>query len=397
MPRQRLTDKVCKQHPPATGQVDLWDTYLPGFGLRISHGGRRTFMVMTRVNGKQRRLTIGRYGEVTLAEARQKARDTLEAASNGVDPAAAERAAQQAAQRQRRNTFQAVAEDYLQDHCRGLRSKAQIEARLRNDVLPEWADRAVSDIKRADVKELFRRKSRTAPVAANRTLEVVRNLFNWALDEELVEYNPAQRIKPNPETPVERVLSDDELRRVWERAGEVGYPFGPLVRVLILTGQRLRETAGMRWSDLDLEQGVWTIPADRSKSGRKHIVPLPAPAVEVLDALPRLGDHVFSTGRAGDKPVEGFSKAKRRFDAGCDVTDWTYHDLRRTVGTGMARLRVDSFTRGRVFNHARQGVTDTTYNAYDYFEEKKGALDRWTAHVLGAVQGDAGNVVSLTA
>jgi integrase len=247
------------------------------------------------------------------------------------------------------------------------------------------------------VKELFRRKSRTAPVAANRTLEVVRNLFNWALDEELVEYNPAQRIKPNPETPVERVLSDDELRVVWQRADEVGYPFGPLVKLLLLTGQRLRETAGMRWQDVDLDNATWTIPSSRSKSGREHIVPLPAPAVELLRSLPRLGDHVFSTGRAGDKPVEGFSKAKRRLDQGCSVTDWTYHDLRRTVGTGMARLRIDSFTRGRVFNHAKQGVTDTTYNAYDYFDEKKAALDRWAAHVTGVLDGEASKVVSLSA
>ena len=209
----------------------------------------------------------------------------------------------------------------------------------------------MQEITKRDVITLLDTVRDRAPVMANRNLAAVRKLFNWCLARDVIQVSPCSLIEPPaPERSRDRILSDDELRLVWNATGADPSPFGPLVKLLIFTGQRLAEVGGMRWDELDLENKLWTLPAERVKNGERHEVPLSETAVEILKALPRIKTtkgFVFTTTR--DAAVSGFSRAKDRLDAAVEASltkgakppeHWTFHDLRRTMASGMARLGI---------------------------------------------------------
>ncbi len=399
MSRQRLTDRSVTKKPPSKGQLELWDTVLPGFGLRISYGGRRTFFVMTRIYGRQVRRTVGIYPVMKLAEARGKARDILSDAAKGIDAKEREAQDRRAAERERRNTFRAVAEEFMADHARGLKTAGEYQRKLDVDILPEWGGRLIADITRADVKALLRAKARTSPVAANRLLALIGRIFNWALDEDIITASPAVRIKPEPETARERVLTDAELRDVWLAAEKIGFPFGHLVRFLILTGQRRGEASGLTWKEIDGDE--WRLPAARTKTGAGHLVPLSDLARDVLAGC-SIFESVELVFTNGTRPMSGWSKFKQRLDRaiaeqrGEPIADWHLHDLRRTVATGMRSLGIDRLTVSKVLNHAEGGVT-RIYDRYAADPEKRQALEAWAQHVEAVVEGKPApsNVVKL--
>jgi integrase len=237
-------------------------------------------------------------------------------------------------------------------------------------------------------------------VLPNRVLTITKTVFRFAVARDWLEASPAEGIaKPNSEAERDRVLDMAELKRVWDSADLMGFPFGPFVRMLILTAQRRSEVAGMGWADIDLEAGTWTIGKADTKSDRKHLVPLPAPAVELLRGLPRFGPYVFTTD--GETHISGFAKGKARLDAfiaasGGPIEPWTLHDLRRSAATHMVRLGVLEEVVGRVLNHAPKGVTAKVYALHTYAPEKRNALERWAAEVMRAISGEGGgNVVAL--
>lgn len=391
-----LNDKSIRRAPPEQGQIELSDIYLPSFGLRISAGGARTYYVMRRVKGKMVRRTIGKApppyvhpgerlaeGEYWPAEARERARLVLSELARGLDEGgiklASERSAEAAraavalaAEEAAKKSFSAVVEGFFADTSRRggatLRSRGELERKVKVD-LAGWADRQIDSITKAEIKALIRRKAETAPIAANRLLAFVHRLMRWAQREDLLTINPASEVDaPGTEKERERVLSIDELGEVWRACGSLGYPFGPLIRLLMLTAQRRGEVAGMRWSEIDGEN--WKLPSERAKRGKGHHVPLTPLALKVLGDLPRMGersDLVFSTGRrrnaAGNLepvPVAGWSRAKQRIDliiaenraidadepldlAHHSMTAWTMHDIRRSVVT---HLRDPAVTHG---------------------------------------------------
>jgi integrase len=423
--RRKITDRTLTRKPPKAGQVEIWDTLLPGFGLRISYGGRRTYFVMTRILGSQVRRTIGTTAGVKLAEAREAARDILRDAGKGIDSASPKaRAAalermRAESDRAQRNTFRAVAEDYLADTRKGgggaLRSRDELQRKLDRDIFPEWGSRPISGITRADVKALIRKKAVASPVSANRLAALIKTIFNWAIDEDVIEASPAVRIRPEPETPRARVLTDAEVRDVWRGAERVGFPFGPFVQFLLLTGQRRAEVAGLRWSEI--EPDGWRLPGERTKTGSGHLVPLSEQALSILQDCPQFegADHVFAATReigrkddkqtvSFDKALSGWSKLKRRLDAGIlevrredakgkvePLADWTLHDLRRTCATGMQSLGVSDDVVDRILNHALPGVRKT-YNRFARNPEKEAALTAWGRHVAKVVSGKASPV-----
>lgn len=412
--RQKLTDTLVKKRALPSqeeAQVEIWDTALPGFGLRLGWKGRRSFMVMTRVNGRQRRFTVGTYPAMSLGEARSEARKILEDAARGIDAKERREQERQKADRRRRETFEAVADEFIEDYVKAkrLRTAHEIERCLRRDVIPEWGSRSVHDITRRDLKELLRKKAATSPAAANKVLEIVRKLYNWALDEEIVATTPALRVvAPAPSVERERVLTNEELRLFWKATAGLGHPFGPLYRIAALTAQRRGEVARMQWSQLDLDGGTWLLPAEQAKGGVGHLVPLSATACQVLSEIPRIGEHVFASGQTDDRPPSGFSKAKRRLDgemqrlaeeesgsaaAAVQITPWRVHDLRRTAATRMRELGVDRLTVSKVLNHREAGVT-RIYDRFAMDPEKRRALKLWAAHLDGLDRPEP-NVISL--
>lgn len=422
MPRNKLTDHFVRSlKPPAEGQVDYFDLLLPSFGLRVARGGTKTWQVLTRVHGRVKRIKVGRYPAMELAAARTKARALLDAADAGNDPAAV--LAEEKAEKQS-ELFENVLDDFARKYLKkqGLKRADEIEAALRRYILPKWRGRDLRSITRREAIDLFENIAEEGkPVMANRVLAYTRKLMNWALHREIIEANPLARIQEKPggaETSRDRVLDADEIRRLWHAAKEIDYPFGTLTKLLLATGQRLREVAEMTWREIDLEgdKPTWTLAAERTKSGRPHIVPLSPLAVAILAEVRRQsGDYVLST-TAGKRPVSGFSRAKQQLDRkikeAVDIAnagrpkgerikfvDWRFHDLRRSVTTGCAAFGVSPAVLARILNHSpksSQGIT-AVYNRFEYADEMRRALDAWAAHLRDVIEQKPrpGNVVAL--
>ena len=409
MPSIRLTQLAAEKIvAPTTGRVVYWDRLLPGFGLRITSNGAKSWVASYRlVDGRKVMETIGTLAKIPkIDNARHAARESMEKAAAGDNPVGEKRTV---AARNDVNTVGAAVARYL-EHCdRNLKLSTAKEWRriFEHDVLPRWRDRPLAAITKGDVLELLddkagrrerKRKGLTegAAVQANRTLTRLRTFFGWAAANNLVDADPTAGVrKPAKETPRDRVLTDDEIIAFWEGAEQLGQPFGLVFRLMLLTAQRESEVAGMRWSELDLEGRVWIIPAARAKNNKMHIVHLSALAIEVLDQVPRIVDQDLVFSGNGRTPVSGFSSAKGRLDAAMGVTDWVLHDLRRTATTGLARLGIAPHVADRVLNHTAgtiRGVA-ATYNRFQYLEERKAALDSWGRQVEQLVRGKPDNVV----
>jgi integrase len=222
------------------------------------------------------------------------------------------------------------------------------------------------------------------PYRANRALSALKKLMNWALDRGMIDVNPIAGLRPpHRERTRKHVLPDEDLAALLSAADAEGYPFGDAVKLLILTGQRRSEVAEMRWSEIDLERAVWTIPPARSKNGQSHDVPLSTSVVSLLRSLPRFlsSDFVFTT--TGRVPITGFGRMKRRLATAAGKTDWRIHDIRRTVASGMARIGVDPHVIEKVLNH-KSGIISgvaAIYNRYGYEKEKRLALKKWAEYV----------------
>jgi integrase len=388
MPRHRLTDVYLKgNRTPTKGQIDYWDTLTPGFGVRVSYGGRKAFVVMTRVNGKLQRFTLGSYPKLSLAEARDQAERIIKDAAKGISPKEREGEEKRKAQAARRNTFGAVAADFMQDHAKNLRTRDEMQRKLNVELLPHWGDRPIASITRAEVKALLREKARVSPIAANRLLALISKIFTWALDEETIEASPAVRLPRHAkEQERERALTADEIKTLWKALGKLDYPFGAVFRMLLVTGQRRGEVADMKWSEIDGDG--WKLPGVRVKSSQGHLVPLSSLAREILRCVPRTGEHVFTAYR--DKPLQGWSKAKSKADGLCaePLAPWRIHDLRRTAATHMRSLGVDRLVVSKVLNHAESGIT-RVYDRYAADPEKAAALERWSQRLREIVSGNA--------
>ena len=289
----KITKRLVDATNPGAKDVFVWDTEVKGFGLKVTPSGSKIYVLQYRVEGGRttapKRFTIGKHGSPWTADkARDEAIRLLAQIKEKQDPQAqkaAGRAAAKAAE-----TFAEAAETFIDEYAKPKnRSWAQSKGILDRHVVPSWGTRPLKDITRADVKALLAKlvNGRT-PIVANRTLATVRKLLNWAVEEGLVDANPCARMKlPAPERDRDRVLSDAELRDIWIAAAEMGHPYGRFVQLLILTAQRRDEVAGMRWSELDLDAKLWTIPRDRAKNKKAHEVPLSDAAVEILRSMPR--------------------------------------------------------------------------------------------------------------
>ncbi len=306
-----------------------------------------------------------------------------------------------------RSLFCNIAEKYIEARCqrdkqgwpkRGhLKRGREIEAIIRRHLIPAWGDRRIFEIGRLDLRDVTRPIiAADKPMAAYRVHEVAKTMFYWAVNEGFLEASPFARMtSPVKKHPRERDLKHFELRRLWPACEATPYPFGPLVQLLALTLQRRNEVAGMQWDEIDLDKAQWTLPAERSKSKRAHIVPLSKPAVQIIKGLPRYlgGPYVFTTNE-GARPVSGFSRMKAQLDKVAKINAWRLHDLRRTGRSEMARLKVDDVVAERVLNHLPRGLA-RVYNQYQYLPEKRDALSLWARELRKITRPSKGEVVRL--
>jgi integrase len=389
-----LTDAEIRKMPPAPagGRVEKIDSGYDGAGalyIVVQPTGARSWAFRYSHNGKARKLTIGRYPGLGLADARKEARRLGVEVERGADPCAdkmAVKAAETPAPAVR--TMAVVAEEFLRRHTdakNGDRWSKEVRRILAKDILPVIGAKPIAEVAKADIRDMIDRiadgdgKRAPAPIQANRVLSVCAKLCRWCLGRDYIAVDPTAGLpKPGTETKRERVLIDAELVAIWRAADGLGYPFGPAIKMLILTGARREEVGGMKWSEID--PGKWTLPASRAKNKLEHITPLSASAMAVLESVPRVGhgDLVFTTN--GVTPVSGWSKAKAQIDRLSGETGWVLHDLRRCISTWMNESGTDPHIAEAVLGHAVKGVGGV-YNKASYLREKAEALDLWAKHV----------------
>ena len=380
--------------PPGKGDHIEWDDTLPGFGVRL-RGRSKGWVVQYRFGRQQRRESLGDVRKVKLDDARRIARQRFAQVEMGTDPAAEREVATAAAL-----TLAAAADRYLGARRDRMRPNTYKAAERYFGVY--WKplhDRPLVAIKRADVavrlQELTQAHGRTA---AARARDYLSAMFSWAMREGLCEANPVLATN-DPAAgipPRDRVLSDDEIRIVWNACGDDAA--GRIVKLLLLTGCRRDEIGALKWSEI--ESGLLTIPGTRTKNGRAVVLPLPAVASELLAMVPKQSGGDFVFGRGGDTPFSGWSAAKLLLDARIAITTgkalphWTLHDLRRSMRSGLGKIGVPPHIAELAINHVKGGV-EAIYDRYRYQHEIGIALARWAEHVLAVVEGRESKVVTL--
>ncbi len=430
MPKVQLTAAAVERFKAAPGvRMEYFDKLLPGFALRVSGptasnpSGSKSWVVFYRFGGKLRRDTIGKWPVLDLAKAREKARKVLAAVGEDRDPHPAA---------PQKHLIESVVDEFMKRHIAAHRRSASYTDETRrifdNIVLPRWRGKTIQDIGRSDVMALLDEvvdgrgsarlrngAGRGAPIMANRVLATLRVFFRWSVGRGLVDASPVSNIpRPAGENPRDRVLTDEEIVYFWHGCETLGWPFGSMFKLLLLTAQRRDEVGGAEWSEIDLDKRLWTIPRERAKNDRAHEVHLSELAVEIINELPRISRpredggtgpsrYLFTTN--GNRPVSGFSKAKERVDRlileqlrtelkragkdadGAGIDGWILHDLRRTAATGMARMNIAPHVVDRILNHVSgtiRGVA-AVYNRHAYLDERKAALEAWGCYVEGLV------------
>jgi integrase len=391
MHKVTLTERfvTSPKRVPRAGRTDAHDAVVPGLALRTTSNGHRSFVLIARYPLKPKnptRRTLGEYGTLTLEQAREKAREWLALIAKGMDPKINEARRKAEEQRRQVNTFAAMWHAFFEQHASKL-AKADEAKRAGTVFVKVWGGRPVTDIEPMEIGAHITAIAKETPAEARNRLGHLSRAFTWAIGTGgfALVVNPCAVLRPRDligkKVLRNRILADDELRAVWGAAAGLGYPYGPVIRLLVLSGQRVNECAGMSWNEIDLDQ-LWTIPAARMKADRAHIVPLAPDALALLESLPRWsGPYVFTT-TGGAKPINGFSKAKERLDKLSGVRDWVLHDIRRTVRTHFSALPVQDMVRELVIAHARPGLHQV-YDQWSYLGEKRECLALWEHRLRG--------------
>jgi integrase len=366
--------------PAGKAEAIFFDDDVPGFGLRLRAAGSRTWVFRYRVGQTQRSMKLGNATSVSLATARKNASELEAQVRLGGDPASQKEVSKQKAE----YTFETVAERFLAARRPELRPATMLEyeRHLRRDArslhrLP------IANVLQADIARLL--NNAAGPVSANRLRATLSTMFAWALGEGIVlpHGNPAAYVNKRAEVARDRVLSDKELRAIWKGVGTDQYAH--ILRLLILTGARAEEIAGLRWAEITGSEIL--LPSERTKNQRAHVIPLSKPAKVILSGIEQ-SHRQFVFGR-DDTGFQGWSKSKERLDAklGDRVAPWRVHDLRRTCATGMAELGVQPHIIEAVLNHVsgHKGGVAGIYNRATYDKEKREALNLWAAHVVALV------------
>lgn len=406
-----LTARFVKTVKPTATRREYPDD--DGLALRVTPNGAKTWTLRYRVGGgrrgRLRRLTVGTYPNVSLVAARKAARTAIgQVEAQGIDPAAVKQTARHG------ETFAELAIEYIEKHAKKHKRTWQHDEWLINGRLAPWKPRKVKEITRRDVRELLDTIAADGPVLANRTLALVRKMFNFAIERDWLEINPAWKL-PKPggkEQPRERVLTDDEIREVWKAAGGERQALETLVKLEFLTALRSGEIVHQRAPELDLAAGWWTIPGSRTKNGLVQRVPLVPLAVRLIRALPIESsetnpDQLMFPGRSGRRPLTDAKKAAPRICARIDTArarasrrkaarepfHYTAHDIRRTVTTKLAEGGVSRFIIDRLINHVDASVTGKVYDQYLYAREKQAALTWWAAKLDAILKGKPSKVL----
>lgn len=402
----RFTDKSIEALRPKGVRYEVWEG--GGFGMRVSPGGTKSWIWVYHFEGRPRRMTLGAYPAMGLADAHLKLAQARKLLKAGVDPG--DREVQRRRSDREAQTVADLVDTYLEKWARPHKRSADEDERiLRKDVIPVWGRRKAHDIARKDVIALLDKiVDRGSPIAANRSLAVVRRMFGWAMSRDIIPSNPCAAVKaPGKETRRDRVLSVDEVAALWRSLGTPEFPISQPIRLALklqlVTAQRKGEVINAEWSEFDLSEGVWTIGAKKAKNGMPHRVPLSPLALAILDEVRataptgREPKWLFQSPRR-DGPITGpaVDHAMRDSRGALGIADATPHDLRRTAASHMTSIGISRLVVSKILNHAEPGIT-AVYDRHSYDFEKRAALDAWGGRLeeIIAVRPGRARVVSL--
>lgn len=402
----KITKRSVDSFPVGERDQFLWDVELKGFGLKLTPKGARSYVYQYRLGGREakvRRYTIGRHGSPwTPTTAREEAIRIAQTVSRGIDPVACDK-------ERRRQAVDLAFTKYsvrFQESCTGAGWRRMVERTLRLQAVPVLGDKPMPMIRRSDITLVLDRIPASQIALRRNTFAVLRRLFRWASARGDIDRSPCEGMDtPIAVIPRDRVLTDCELAAIWEATDEVSKLFGSIIKMLIVTGQRREEVAGLDWCELDQASASWTLPKERAKNGNSNLIPLNELAIKVLDEAARgvkwpTRGLVFAT--SGGKAFTGFAKGKAQLDKRVKLGDaaspWRIHDLRRTLATGLQRLGTRFEVVEAVLNHvggSKSGVAGI-YQRHDWANEKRVALEAWGRHVKQVLApSTATNVVPL--
>lgn len=394
MPKLNFTVRALQALlTPINGRVEYWDLSTNGsFGLRISSTGQRSWVVMYRAGQRLRRFTIGDYERVPLAEARALAKDVLYRASKGQDPATDKKRSREA------ETFADVATEYIERHAKvNKRSWSADERMLTADVLPYWASLKAGEIRRRDVIALLdKHVARGAPILANRVLALVRKIFNFGIERDILEFNPCQAVKrPVDERSRQgqRVLTFDEIRKLWRALESSRHKeVAAILQLRLLTLQRGVEIRLMEWNEFDLESGWWTIPGNRTKNKLDHRISITGMAWDIISRFKHNREsskYVFTSPTNKSKAILNLKDPFKEIFAASGIEKrFVMRDLRRTSTSHMTgQLSIPRFTVGKILNHVESGVTKV-YDRHSYDLEKRESIEAWSRFLNQLISSD---------
>jgi integrase len=391
----KLNDRTVTETRPILpkGKADaiIFDEDNPGFGLRLREGGSRTWIYQYWLGERSRRMTLGKWPKLSANSARELLDRLAAKVALGQDPAA-----DKFESRARKETFQEIADAYLAAQAKRLKPRSLDEVRrhLKNHATT-LQNRPIANIQRRDVAELLTTiADQNGPVSANRTRSSISAMFNWATRAGLADANPAAFTNKEDERSRSRVLSPGELREIWTALPEGDY--GTIIKLLVLSAQRRTEIGDLRWSEIDARRRTITLPSERVKNGRAHVIPIADPVRSILKARSRTNGRDFVFGY-GDGGFSGWSRCKERLDATINarrkkpIEEWTVHDVRRSAATMMAEIGIQPHVVEAILNHVsghKDGIAGV-YNHAQYHEAMQIALDKWSRYVLKIVGGRA--------
>jgi integrase len=373
MARAHLTDIVIRAiRPPLKGQVTYWDTTTRAFGVRLSKGGTRTWVVM---RGRNRQLeTIGHYPDMPLSEARAEAK---------------RRISERRQVRISDQTFTSALELFVTTHCakRNKPSTAkETERLLRKHFFPKFRSRAVADLTHEQVASIVDNLDNST---ANHAFAAVRTFFRWCVRRRFIAHSPCDgMVMPNRSVSRERVLSDPELLSVWRAADHYGYPFGTIVQLLVLTGQRRTEVGSLKWEYINEESRTITLPPEIVKNNRRHTFPYGALAAGILQKIPGRTGFLFPARGNDERPFSGWGNSKTNLEQLPPICPWTLHDLRRTFATNLAKMKVPPYVVEKLLNHVTGTISGVAaiYNRFQYKDEMRAAVEAWEVRLASLLK-----------
>jgi integrase len=384
MAEKALNDLFIRNYPAPEKRVEIYDDVVSGFALRVTPTGHKSFVYRYRFGDKVKRYTIGSYSKIKLADARDVARDLSHKINKGIDPLEE--------RRKKKNkpdpmSFAELAEAYKEKGMTNLKEKTRAEyiRIVDNELIPSLGKKPVKEISQRDIINLLDRKALKdkSPTMANRIRARLSRIFNFGMSRGLAESNPVSNTSKfeHGENKRDRVYSDKEIKKLWAAFEIQNEPAQSIFKMLLLTGQRKGETSKLRWSYI--QDDVWTIPKTITKNSTPNEVPLSWFAKEVLNNIkPLTGDSkfVFESPVNKGEPMQDLKRAKENVRAKSKVKDFRPHDLRRTVATNLAKLKVDRTVLGKILNHKKMSgdnLVTAIYDRHDYLEEKRKALSKW--------------------